>query len=259
MTLSPQERELAARLSFDEQIFLTIKQDIPVEFKYLELKHYWYESNEHWEFDESIFPDYIRIARNQKVGSNNLAELKMEGVFFEVPSQQTIPLIFQWREKLSKKEYCPITLDYKYRQQLLGEDLLVSLHKLKNRSLVAIVKFLKPDDLIIIFGTDGCNYGVGNNDILNKLRYWKKLCDFEILGAGHDRLNIAFRTLPEELETFAQDVYKFCPDIIDQNYVGEPLGEEASQEDISRAFHEQTVEDLIEFIQRNKLLNFWWD
>jgi hypothetical protein len=70
---------------------------------------------------------------------------------------------------------------------------------------------------------------------------------------------LSFQTLPHNLKAFAEEIYEFCPDILDQGYVGEPLNEEASWEDWQEALARQTVEDLAQSLQRTKNLWLWWD
>jgi hypothetical protein len=57
---------------------------------------------------------------------------------------------------------------------------------------------------------------VPHSEILSRLRKWEKSFEFEVVGASHDWVAIAFRTLPKNLCAFAEEVYRFCPDIVDQ-------------------------------------------
>ena len=54
-------------------------------------------------------------------------------------------------------------------------------------------------------------------------------------------------------------MYEFCPDTIDQGYVGPLPGEGAHWEDFDEAFENQSAKDLAEYLRRNKYIFLWWD
>ena len=64
--------------------------------------------------------------------------------------------------------------------------------------------------------TCGPNYDVSNEDVLAKLKEWESLCRFEIMQVEPDTLVLNLQTLPKDLCSFAEDVYAFCPDTVDQ-------------------------------------------
>ena len=162
------------------------------------------------------------------------------------------------RERLPQG-YMPITLNYVRRQQLLGEDFYEALQNAKERSLIGIFELDDYYQIVQFFGTSAGGSRLQNEDVINKLREWETLCDFEILGGGGDTLYLAFKTLATDLVAFAEDMDAFCPDLMGQGYVGPPLGEGATMADFDRAMEEQTVEDLADHQERNKSVRFWWD
>ena len=68
-------------------------------------------------------------------------------------------------------------------------------------------------DAIIIKQTNGCEYDIFPKDVINKLKFWQKISNFEIISAYNTGLNLQFTSLPKDIEDFAQDVYEFCPDV----------------------------------------------
>ena len=64
--------------------------------------------------------------------------------------------------------------------------------------------------------TNGINYDLENKDVIAKLESWKSKYDFIILGAGMDWLQLKFIATAPDFNTFANEVYEFCPDIVDQ-------------------------------------------
>jgi hypothetical protein len=92
-----------------------------------------------------------------------------------------------------------------------------------------------------------------------------------ILGAGFDWVELRFGTLPLNLEEFAEEVYDFCPDTLDQGIVlplpdpHETLDETAFQhletleEWMDNSLDDQTTADLANFLRRERRLYLWWD
>jgi hypothetical protein len=64
--------------------------------------------------------------------------------------------------------------------------------------------------------TNGGNYDVSLEDVLSHLKDWERLCEFEIVGATGDSITIQFHTLPQDLLAFAEEVYRLCPDSVEQ-------------------------------------------
>jgi Domain of unknown function (DUF4253) len=82
------------------------------------------------------------------------------------------------------------------------------------------------DEVVILKGTDqyamvrlcqtnGSNIGISTDDIIDRLNAWRKICDFDVVGASSDWVAIQFARLPADLCEFAQEVFIFCPDIND--------------------------------------------
>ncbi len=67
-------------------------------------------------------------------------------------------------------------------------------------------------------GTNGINYEITNEDVIEKLTKWDEQYTITILEIEADRLTVQFENLPENLEALANEMYEFCPDIIDQGY-----------------------------------------
>lgn len=61
----------------------------------------------------------------------------------------------------------------------------------------------------------------------------------EIVGAGGDWIEAEFVNQPKHMQVFAEEVYEFCPDVVDQGT--------------------DTVEALAEEMQETNLLFLWWD
>lgn len=100
--------------------------------------------------------------------------------------------------------------------------------------------------------------GVGTEDIVHQLEDWQRRCDFEVLAVTADQVELVFRTLPDDVDAFADEVYAFCPDIIGQTYLGPPI-DGGDVDDYMEAIDEQTASDLARALERERRLVLWWD
>ena len=121
--------------------------------------------------------------------------------------------------------------------------------------------------------TNAANYDLDTDDIVKKLQEWTKKCDFTVEEVDHDRVEIRFNTLPEDLTAFCKDVYAFCPDTIDQGYgcfadmidAAAELGAEVHPSVMALADGVDLEDDDygLELMERdlpnNMRLTLWWD
>lgn len=94
-------------------------------------------------------------------------------------------------------------------------------------------------DILRWRGTDGINYDHTNQDIISKLEEWGKTNPIRIDGASFDWLLFHFENPVKNVDLFANEVYDFCPDIVDQG-----LG---------------TMDALKKIIKQQEGLFLWWD
>jgi hypothetical protein len=83
---------------------------------------------------------------------------------------------------------------------------------------VAVLRSSDPYDILRALRTDGANYEVYTDDLIARLKAWEVRCAFRIVGADADWVELEFVSLPADLAAFAEEVYAFCPDTIDQGF-----------------------------------------
>jgi Zn-dependent protease len=105
--------------------------------------------------------------------------------------------------------------------------------------LIALLKTASPYTILRMRQTNGININVATEDIVSKLKEWEKVSTFDIVGADFDWVHLRFRKLPPDVEAFAEEVYKLCPDTVEQGT--------------------GTVKDLAKDIREKKDLFLWWD
>jgi hypothetical protein len=81
---------------------------------------------------------------------------------------------------------------------------------------LVVLKTTDQFDILRLEQTSGANYEVLLPDVLARLKDWQQKCEFEIIGATGDSVTIRFHTLPKDLCAFAEEIYRFCPDSVEQ-------------------------------------------
>jgi len=156
----------------------------------------------------------------------NGTKTKVNGLSIRVPYEKSEQLVFNLRPKLRPKGYMVFLSEMNFG---IGNE----------PDEIAILKGTDQYEILRIKQTNGINYGVENKDVIDKLKEWEELYPFEILGADFDWVEAEFKTVPEDMDSFAEEVYEFCPDVVDQGT--------------------GTVEDLAEEMRKTKRLFLWWD
>jgi hypothetical protein len=94
-------------------------------------------------------------------------------------------------------------------------------------------------EILRIAASDAVNYGKETEDLVRTLQRWDKLYGIDIYAAETDTIRLKLKSLPKDMAAFANEVYEFCPDIVDQG-VGD-------------------VEKLAAGIAATKEIYLWWD
>lgn len=104
---------------------------------------------------------------------------------------------------------------------------------------VAIVP--SKDDLVYLqkVRTDGINYDLTADEVLEQYSEWRSMYELELLGAGRDWLEAKILENDVNWLEFAESVYAFCPDVVDQGT--------------------DTVQALAESMRDTQTLYCWWD
>ena len=124
-------------------------------------------------------------------------------------------------------------------------------------------------------GTNGINCGLETEDVIAQLQAWDTQYGIEVDEIHHDRLRVCFETLPEDgnLDLLVEQIYEFCPDIVDQGFgcIAEALEQaeemppetlaslQAQVEGIDLEDENYGLELLKRSLQREKELHLWWD
>ncbi|ERI08977.1 DUF4253 domain-containing protein [Aneurinibacillus aneurinilyticus] len=94
-------------------------------------------------------------------------------------------------------------------------------------------------DILRIAETDACNYDMMTEELIKKLQEYDRAFGIDITQAETDTVRFFLKNEPEDWTWFCNDLYDFCPDIVDQGC--------------------GSLEVLEEEIKKRKAVSLWWD
>jgi len=71
------------------------------------------------------------------------------------------------------------------------------------------------------------------------MKVWDNLVKFILVVADEDRIEAKMTNLPTDLDSFVNEIYNFCPDVIEQGY--------------------SDIEEMKADYLKNKYFWLWWD
>ena len=148
----------------------------------------------------------------------------VDGVYVSVPNDKTDVVLESLKKRLSPIKYMAFVIEMNANTRT---------------DKIGVLKGTDQLEILRIMHTDGDQYDISNQDVIDRLTEWGKTAPFEVIGADNDWVEIEFKTLPQDLKAFAEEVYDFCPDAVDQG--------------------PGSTADLARDIQKTKRLFLWWD
>ena len=106
-------------------------------------------------------------------------------------------------------------------------------------SEVVISKIDSWHDILRLSESNAINFGMETEDLIEKLEEYDNEFGISILQAETDTVVVAFETLPDEFIELAEDIYEFCPDIVDQG--------------------SGDINDIIDSLENTNTIFLWWD
>lgn len=104
---------------------------------------------------------------------------------------------------------------------------------------VVVAKGETPFDILRLAQTDAANYDLSTEDIVTKLKELDRRYGIRLYAAQTDSVGFELLRQPTNPESFAEELYAFCPDLVDQG-VG-------------------SVEHLAAYLKDHRDLHLWWD
>lgn len=104
---------------------------------------------------------------------------------------------------------------------------------------IAVLKTTDKYEVLRQIQTDGINFDITNDSLLTIIKRFDNEYALDLVGASGDWCSFVINKEPTSWLSFAKDVYKVCPDVVDQGA--------------------GTVQKLADEMQRTRRLYFWWD
>jgi len=144
-----------------------------------------------------------------------------------VQSAKAVPLVYQLRSEL---EHGLLVFVGCTRSLAAGA---------KSGSEVVVATGESQMEILRVAKSDAVNYGMETEDLILKLQEYDQRYGIDIFHAETDTVEFSFKQVPQDLNRFCDDLYEFCPDIVDQG-VG-------------------SVDKLAAQIVKQKSVYLWWD
>jgi len=151
-------------------------------------------------------------------------QIMVSGISADVPEDRSDQILAKLRARLKPLSYMAF---------------VVAMNEGLKQETIGVIKGADQYDILRIMQTNGDQYDILNEDVVARLKDWEKAFSFDIVGADNDWVEIEFKTLPRDLSAFAEEVYDFCPDAVDQG--------------------PGNVSGLAKEIQATRRLFLWWD
>lgn len=150
----------------------------------------------------------------------------LKGIAFTETNTKSYDLVFSLKDKFKQKGYSIFLLENNFSINDKPDNIGV----LKTTDKYTVLKQI---------ATDGINWDITNDSLISIIKTFDKKYSLELIGASGDWCEFIIHKEPISWIQFAKEVYKVCPDVVDQGA--------------------DTVEALAAEMKRTKRLYFWWD
>lgn len=163
------------------------------------------------------------ITKDEEIESD---PIYLRGLVFQEQNSKSYQTVFSLKEKLKIKGYSVFLLENNFG---IGNR-LDAIGVLKTTDKYVVLKQIQ---------TDGINYDITNDSLISIIKRFDKKYALELIGASGDWCEFIIHKEPVNWKIFAKEVYKVCPDVVDQGT--------------------GTLDALVKELQTTKRLYFWWD
>ena len=204
-TLTSKEKNICATLQIDTSIIKDIRQ-----FNKNEVEPF------HYSLGKLITKD----------GETESDPIFLKGLVISESNLKSYDLVFSLKDNFKQKGYSIFVLENNFNLS----------NKLDN---IGILKTTDKYTILKQIATDGINWDITNDSLLTIIKTFDKKYSLELICASGDWCEFIIHNEPKNWLEFASEVYKVCPDVVDQGA--------------------GTVQLLAEEMKRTKRLYFWWD
>ena len=126
----------------------------------------------------------------------------------------------------------------RFKQVLKDKKLIVYKSAENHGNQDDIITILQSDnkfEALIFEATNGVNYDIHTQLIIDRLKDWDSKYGIELDGVGGDFVSGEFKNKPTDIPKFTKEMYDFCPDIVEQG-VGSIKGLENTLKESNQFF-----------------------
>jgi hypothetical protein len=204
-SLTAREQQLLDSLQIDPTLVTEIRQ---------------YNSSE-------IEPFHYSLSKIIKEGKEKEADpIHLKGIVFAEEYKKANNLVSKLSKDFNSKGYSIFVVEQRFN---IG-------NKPDN---IAVLKTTDKYEVLRQIQTEGPNYDITNDSLLKIIKRFDNEYALNLVGASGDWCEFEINKEPTNWLSFAKEVYKVCPDVVDQGA--------------------GTVEVLANEMKRTKRLYFWWD
>jgi hypothetical protein len=128
-------------------------------------------------------------------------QIMANGLTVSVPRSRSEQVLWALRDKLKPLKYMAF---------------IIEINNTLKIDKIGIIKGTDQYDILKVMHTNGDEDDVSHEEVIAKLKGWEKRFTFEIIGAENDWVEIEFRIMPRDLTAFADEIYVFSPDAVDE-------------------------------------------
>ncbi|MEJ8844565.1 DUF4253 domain-containing protein [Lacibacter sp. H375] len=150
----------------------------------------------------------------------------LQGLVVKETNSKSYDLVFSLKDRFKEKGYSVFLLENNFNIGNKPDNIGI----LKTTDKYTVLKQL---------ATDGINWDITNDSLISIIKTFDKKYSIELIGASGDWCEFIIHNEPKNWTQFAKEVYKVCPDVVDQGT--------------------ETVQALADEMKRTKRLYFWWD
>lgn len=178
--------------------------------------------------DEPIEPFHYSLGKLIKSDGTEqeLDPIYAQGFVFDAPYRRSDDIVLNLRQQLASKGYSIFVLDRSFGIEDKPDN-------------IGVLKTADKYDVLRQIKTDGINWDIDNDSLITIIKNFDRKYALDLVGASGDWCEFVINKEPGDWFTFAAEVNKVCPDVVDQGT--------------------GTVEALAEEMKRTRRLYLWWD
>ena len=174
-----------------------------------------------------IEPFHYSLSKMYKDGKESEVDpIRLNGIIFKENYRNADKLVSKLYGNLKTKGYSIFVLERNFGLRGQPDD-------------IAVLKTIDKYEILREIGTNGINFSIDNDSLLKIIKRFDAEFALDLVGASGDWCEFLINKEPADWLTAAKEVYKVCPDVVDQGTA--------------------TVQALADDMKKTRRLYFWWD